>query len=108
MARVDEWQLTRSGRFRLQDARESQQRSGRDGQGLGQPRKNRCAGLPSVETGLGPSRDSGKSLGKIDAGLQFERSPTSAATNSANSRTSSSVVSNEHIQRTTDSSSLHT
>src|SRR6202043_3969536 len=52
MARVDEWQLTRNGRFRLQDARESQQRSGRDGQGLGQPRKNRCAALPSLETGL--------------------------------------------------------
>ena len=31
-----------------------------------------------------------------------------AATNFANSCTSSSVVSNEHIQRTTDSSSFHT
>src|SRR6266849_2593570 len=107
-ASVDLPQLARNERFRLQDAGESQQPRGRDGQGSGQPR-NKYADLPLVETGLAPSPDSGKSLyGDAAWGLQLARSPIVAPTNSANSRTSSSVVSNEHIHRTTDSSSLHT
>src|ERR1700692_468679 len=74
MARVDAWQLTRNVRFRLQDARESQQRSGRDGQGLGQPSKNSAA-LPPVETGLAPSTDSGQSLQKISIGSSVREAP---------------------------------
>src|SRR5713226_2671837 len=106
-ASVDLPQLARNERFRLQDAGESQQPRGRDGQGSGQPR-NRYADLPSPETRQAASlRDSDGPLSRT-WGLQLARSPITAPTNSANSRTSSSVVSNEHIHRTTDSSSLHT
>ena len=98
-------QRARNERFQQQDAEESRQHKGHDGQGLEQARqaRNKCADIPPTRREIGSCR-----IAYRIWGLQFGRSLTTFLTNSVNSRTSSSVVSNEHIHRTTDSSSLHT
>ena len=99
---MDPSQRARSERFQQRDAEESRQRKGHDGQGFGQAR-NKCADIPPTRG----NRILPRSIQKC-VGFSYGRSLTTSPTNFVNSRTSSSVVSNEHIHRTTDSSSLHT